>query len=173
MRHIVVLALGLVGLLLLIGQFLSPVHPLSGPSEGVTIASEAPAPQPSRMAGEGLEILRDESGQFHVDAAVNGAPLRFLVDTGADTVALTTGDAERAGLHVDPQSFQPIVQTASGQGLGTLAKVERLELGTTELRNIDVLVIKDLSVSLLGQSVLARMGRLELKGDRMVLEAPQ
>ena len=173
MRHIVVLALGLVGLLLLVGQFVSPVHPLSGPSAAVVIASATPAATSSPMAGDGLVIERDQTGQFHLDAAVNGAPTRFLVDTGADTVALTTGDAERAGLHVDQQAFLPIAQTASGQGLGTLAKVERIELGTTELRNVDVLVMKDLQVSLLGQSVLARMGRLELKGDRMVLDPPQ
>ena len=73
MRHIVVLALGLVGLLLLVGQFLSPVHPLSGPTAAVVIASEAPAPLSTRPVGEGLVIERDQSGQFHVDAAVNGA----------------------------------------------------------------------------------------------------
>ena len=38
------MALGLVVALLLVGQFLSPVHPLNGPTGGVVLATEAPKP---------------------------------------------------------------------------------------------------------------------------------
>lgn len=92
-----------------------------------------------------------------------------MVDTGADSVALTVADAQAAGIDVNPNGFQPIIRTASGTGYGTLVNVERLELGPTELRNVGAVVVKDLDVSLLGQSVLARLGKLELQGDKMVL----
>jgi len=170
MRHFVVLALGLVAALFLVGQFISPVHPLNGPAEGVAIATEAPAPEPAAFAGESTVLERDASGQFHVTAAVNGQDTQFLVDTGADAVALTLADAERAGIRFDPNTFQPILKTASGEGWGTLVQIEQLELGKTELRNVGAVVVKDLGTSLLGQSVLARLGKVELKGDRMVLE---
>lgn len=171
MRQFVFLALGLVAVLMLVGQFLSPVHPLNGAvgAEAVRAATGAKAPQ-GAFTAEGLVLDRDASGQFHLDAAVNGTSTRFLVDTGADSVALTVADAERAGIKVDPDTFQPILQTASGQGWGTLVELERIEVGRTELRNVGAVVVKDLGVSLLGQSVLARMGKVELKGDRMVLE---
>jgi len=78
-------------------------------------------------------------------------------------------DAERAGLDVNPDSFQPILQTASGQGWGTLVTLDRLQLGETELHNIGAVVVRDLPVSLLGQTVLGQLGKVELKGDRMVL----
>ena len=172
MKGFVIMAVGLVLALMLVGQFLSPVHPLSGPTGGVVIAAHAPAPAEARFTPEGLVIDRDASGQFHLDVALNGQPTKFLVDTGADAVALTIVDAERAGIKVDQSAFQPILQTASGQGWGTLITIDRLELGKTELHNVGAVVVKDLGVSLLGQSVLAQLGKVELKGDKMVLTPP-
>lgn len=170
MKGFVLMALGLVVALLLVGQFLSPVHPLNGPTGGVVLASEAPKPTPSAtMGADGMVIERDQTGQFHVDVAINDQPTKFLVDTGADSVALTVADAERAGLTVDPESFQPILKTASGEGWGTLVTLDRLQLGETELHNVGAVVVKDLPVSLLGQTVLSQLGRVELKGDKMTL----
>ena len=51
-----------------------------------------------------------------------------------------------------------------------MVTLERVQIGDTELRNVGAVVVRDLGVSLLGQTVLARMGRVELKGDRMVIE---
>lgn len=170
MKGFVVMALGLVVALLLVGQFLSPVHPLNGPTGGVVLATEAPKPAPAaKMSGDGLVIERDQSGQFHVSVEINDQPTQFLVDTGADSVALTVADAERAGLTVNPESFQPILKTASGEGWGTLVTLDRLQLGETELRNVGAVVVKDLPVSLLGQTVLSQLGKMELKGDKMTL----
>jgi len=86
MKGFLIMALALVAALLLVGQFLSPVHPLSGPTGGVVLASEAPRPVASTMTPEGLVIDRDQTGQFHVSAAINDQPVQFLVDTGADSV---------------------------------------------------------------------------------------
>jgi len=169
MKGFVLMALGLVVALLLVGQFLSPVHPLNGPTGGVVLATEAPKPAPTAMTPEGMVIERDQTGQFHVDVAINDQPTKFLVDTGADSVALTVADAERAGLTVDPDTFQPILKTASGEGWGTLVTLDRLQLGETELHNVGAVVVKDLPVSLLGQTVLSQLGRVELKGDKMTL----
>lgn len=169
MKGVVVIAVGLVLALLLVGQFLSPVHPLSGPTGDVVFATATAMPTTNTMTPEGMVIKRDQSGQFHVNVSINDQPTQFLVDTGADSVALTVADAERAGLTVNPDSFQPILKTASGDGWGTLVTLDRLQLGETELHNVEAVVVKDLPVSLLGQTVLSQLGRVELKGDRMVL----
>lgn len=170
MKGFVALALLLVAGLLVVGQFMAPVHPLNGPS-----ALAAPVDRATSISGhftpEGLVIDRDRSGQFHLETAVNGQKIRVLVDTGADTLALTVADAQAAGIDVNPNGFQPIVKTASGEGWGALVNVQRLEIGNTELHNVGAVVVKDLDVSLLGQSVLGRFGKLELQGDRMVLQA--
>jgi aspartyl protease family protein len=171
MKGLIALALFLVAALLLAGQLAAPVHPLDG---AATQAAAAARPAPTaHFAGEALVVQRDGSGQFHIDADVNGARTRFLIDTGADTVALTVADAEAAGITVNPNGFVPILRTASGQGYGTLVTLDRFQLGDTELHNVGAVVVKDLGVSLLGQTVLGQMGRLELQGDRMVLEQRQ
>ena len=172
MKGFVTIAIGLVLVLLLIGQQASKDRPLGGGPAGSASGAAAAAGSGAgagQFTAEGLTLDRDKSGQFHVSVSINGSQTRFLVDTGADSVALTVADAQAAGIDVNPNGFQPIIRTASGTGYGTLVNVERLELGPTELRNVGAVVVKDLDVSLLGQSILARLGKLELQGDKMVL----
>ena len=169
MKGFVALAVLLVAALLLAGEFVSPVHPLRDSAVATPTASPSAAPV-GRFAGEEMVLQRDGTGQFHVDARINGAATRFLVDTGADTIALTVADAEAAGIAVNPNGFVPILRTAAGEGWGTLVTLDRVELGDMELTNVRAIVARDLGVSLLGQSVLSRMGRVELSGDRMVIE---
>ena len=38
-----------------------------------------------------------------------------------------------------------------------------------EVRNVDAVVVEGLPTNLLGQSVLRRLGKVELSGDRMVI----
>lgn len=118
----------------------------------------------------GTELQRDGSGQFHLTARVNGDDTEFLVDTGADIVALTVEDARRLGIAVDPASFVPLMRTASGTGRGMIVELRSLEVAGHEFHNVDAVVMEGLGVNLLGQSVLRRFGSVELSGDRMVIK---
>jgi aspartyl protease family protein len=114
-------------------------------------------------------IRRDSSGQFHLTGQVNGEDVRFLVDTGADILALSVETAEAAGIEFDAASFEPITQTASGVGLGTQIEIEHLEVGGVQFDNVRAIIVEGLGVNLLGQSVLRRLGKVEMQGDRMVI----
>jgi aspartyl protease family protein len=116
-----------------------------------------------------MRLARDSSGQFHLTAQVNGQDTRFLVDTGADLVALTENDAEELGFNVPEGDFQPIMQTASGVGYGAPVMIDELTLGESTYRDVEAVVVRDLAVNLLGQSVLRRFARVELKGDQLVI----
>ncbi|MEP7222356.1 MAG: TIGR02281 family clan AA aspartic protease [Novosphingobium sp.] len=121
--------------------------------------------------GEGRTVIdRDDSGQFRLNARVNGHDTRFMIDTGADFVALTVGSAQDAGLPVDTAAFQPITRTASGTGNGATYTVEDLEVAGKTFHNMQVVVVEGLQTNLLGQSALSQIGRVELRGDRMVIE---
>ena len=120
-------------------------------------------------SGEALVLPRDSSGQFHLTGQVNGDDVTFLVDTGADVVALTVEDAQALGLDIDPEQFVPISRTASGVGYGMPIQLDRIEIGGEEFQDVEAVVIDGLGTNLLGQSVLRRMGRVELRGDEMVI----
>ncbi len=114
-------------------------------------------------------IHRDSSGRFSLDAKVNGNDTRFLVDTGADVVVLTVATAQNSGVPVDTSSFQPIVQTASGEGKGARYTVHELEVAGRSFRNVDVVVVEGLETNLLGQTLISKLGGVSVNGDSMVL----
>src|SRR5688500_6079381 len=64
------------------------------------------APLRHRLSSPRLQ--RSADGHFYVDAQVNGARIRFLVDTGATFVALTAADARRAGIVAQSERVKAI-----------------------------------------------------------------
>jgi len=132
----------------------------------LAVKAERSAPAES----EGLAVLRrDKTGQFHVTAAVNGVEGRFLVDTGADVVALSPEDADAMGVAFDAAAMGPILQTATGPANGVVASIDRLEVAGQELHDVPVAVVEGLDKPLLGQSALRKLGRVSLKGDRLII----
>jgi aspartyl protease family protein len=131
-------------------------------------AAVTPAPRPVNAGGlAAQELVRGPDGHFYADAQVNGAPIRFMVDTGATAVALTRDDAQRAGLQLGPER-------SVARGVGGLVEVvpvtiDRISLGAIEARHVRAAVVEDLDVSLLGQSFLSQVGSVEIQGDRMVM----
>ncbi|MBS3929949.1 MAG: TIGR02281 family clan AA aspartic protease [Sphingomonadales bacterium] len=142
------------------------------PEDHVAMAAESAEVQDARpMArhdeGDALLLKRDDSGQFHLTASVNGGDVRFLVDTGADMVALTEDTAEELGLTVG--EMQPIMQTASGVGYAAPVVIDEMVVAGVTMTNIDAVVAQGLSTNLLGQSVLGKLGSVNLQGDQMVI----
>jgi len=166
--NILWLGAGLIGLAVL-APSLRPGEALPPPAKP-KLAAEAAARPASEPAGNGFarrEIFRAADGHFYLDAQVNGARVRFLVDTGASLVALTAGDAQRAGIALPSER-------ATAEGAGGAVEVmpvtiERIAAGPLEARSVPAAIVPRLAVSLLGQSFLERVGRVEISGDRMVL----
>ena len=156
------IALAAVGAMCLVAVFMVP-RPRAAP---VAIASA----KPERKTGaEALMLRRDSSGQFRLEASVNGVPVEFLVDTGADIVALTEEEAANLNLSVFEGDFQPAMQTASGVGYGAKVRLDEMEVAGERLRDVEAVVVKGLTVNLLGQSALRKLGSVQLKGDRMII----
>ena len=129
-------------------------------------------PEPRRAnesSSDELVLERGGNGQFHLTAQVDGQDTDFLVDTGADTVALTVEEAERLGFPIDRESFEPLMQTASGTGYGTFVRLGTVEVAGSDFHDVEAAVIDGLEVNLLGQSVLRELGQVSLEGDRMVI----
>ena len=168
MHRFYIILLGSVGAMSLLAAAFSMNRPAgeAAPLAAATTAARGAVPDGWHDT-QALTLTRDGSGQFYVNANVNGESVRFLVDTGADMVALTPDEAEALGLNVG--EMQPIMQTAAGVGYGAPVTIDEIEVAGTVLRNVDAVVAQDLPVNLLGQSVLRKLGGVEMKGDRMVL----
>jgi len=155
------LFLFIVGLGLAIGAFMP-----SGHSHGSGHPHRVSTP--SEPAKETL-LERSDSGHFYTYAKVNGELVHFIVDTGADVVALTTDDAERLGIPVNPSQFYVIGEGASGPVRGMPVTIDSIEVDGKLVNDVDGVVLADSSMSLLGQSYLSRMGEVQMRGEYMVL----
>jgi len=137
-------------------------------AEGASTEPQAEEPV-MPFSGEGTSIERGADGRFHVDAAINGQSLPFLVDTGADQIALTVDDARSLGLDIDPDEFGPVGMGAGGVVNGLRVSLDSVEVVGRDLGALDAVVLDGLTHNLLGQSVLRRVGGLEISGDTMII----
>jgi len=160
--------------------WLAPGEP-DGAAQPGTVSSErnprvvaqrrnlAVAQEQQWVAGE-MILPRNEDGHFYADVTIEGVTSRMLVDTGATVIALTGADAEAMGIYWDEEAVQPVAKGASGPVYGVPVKLTTVQLGELEASNVDAIIVPEgLGVSLLGQSFLSRVGRVEMDGERMIV----
>jgi aspartyl protease family protein len=117
--------------------------------------------------GDTVTLYADSRGHFIATGVVNGVSLRFLVDTGASSVVLSSTDARRAGVSYQAGT-RVLTQTANGVVPVYTVKLDTLRIGDITLNNVDAAVIEGdkLPLALLGMSFLNRM---EMRRDGMTL----
>ena len=142
---------------------------------GATLAADwylhGTAPQQQVLDGGRIEIPLGRDGHFHLTAEVNGQPVRFMVDTGASSIALGPEDARRIGLDLDDLAYVGTAMTANGRVQTAPVTIDEIAIGDIVDRNVRAWVIGgDLDGSLLGMSYLRTFARVSFEGDLLVLE---
>jgi aspartyl protease family protein len=140
---------------------------IAGKRQRLKMGEQAYSAGTSTGTGE-VSLTADGAGQFLAPGSINGATVRFLVDTGATLVSLSTRDAVRAG--IDYRRGDPAIsETANGKAQVWHVKLDKVSLGNLTLTNVDALVhTTDMSVALLGMSFLNRM-EMKRDGNTMTL----
>lgn len=103
-------------------------------------------------------LYANTDGHFISDCQINGVTLKFLLDTGATSVALNSGDAKYA--NIDYKRGTPIqVSTASGVVNAYHVTIANLKIGSITLSQVEASVLEGGSPSmvLLGMSALNRL----------------
>lgn len=142
----------------------------AAPRETALLASTATPSAGQVISSEGaITLERQRDGHFYAEAQVNGAAVRFLVDTGATSIALTHDDAMRASVPLEAGAADLIGKGAGGELHGQFVTLDRVSLGHKEVRGASAAVVNGGEISLLGQSFLAQFASVSIEGDRMVL----
>ncbi len=117
-----------------------------------------------------MTVTASDDGGFYVMGQVNGAAVRFAIDTGANGVVLSPADAARAGVEMDTLKFASPSETANGVGYVAPVTLASLGVGQIKLTNVPAAVDKaPMTTSLLGMAFLKRLDSFEVKGDHLTL----
>jgi aspartyl protease family protein len=106
---------------------------------------------------QSVTLAADTAGHFLTEGQINGGPVRFVVDTGATTIALPAADARR--LNIDyRKGKRSQTRTANGTVQVYVVTLERVKVGSIELHSVEGIVIEQgLDIALLGMSFLSRV----------------
>ncbi len=123
------------------------------------------------MSGVAVSIPKSKrDGQFWTEATVNNGYVKFLVDTGASSVALTPEDARKAGIRLDQLDYNIPISTAGGENVAASVTLKSISVGPVTIRNVRALVVPEgLSTSLLGMTYLGELQRVEATPDALIL----
>lgn len=119
--------------------------------------------------GAVVTLMADGRGQFLTNGSINGASVRFMVDTGATYVSLTAVDAARAG--IDYRRGRPgVSSTANGIIQSWRVPGATVRLGDITLHEVELSVSEtSMPWVLLGMSFLNRV-EMQRNGDTMTLK---
>lgn len=139
----------------------------------VSAGGGTPAAGPVTVARTGSTILEaDRTGHYRGTFRLNGKAIEAMVDTGASLVAINETTARRIGVSIASLDFKYPISTANGETRAAHIRLQRVEIGTVRVEDVDAFVLRDkaLSGTLIGMSFLKRLGGYSAEGDRMRLE---
>lgn len=143
------------------------ITPTLAPELRAAVLTETPV---VRHTQSNAAVRKSADGHFWAEARVQGRHVRFLVDTGASTVALTKADARRLGLEPQALTFDQPVSTAAGPTMAAAVTLDYVSVAGARIEDVEALVLEDgLDVSLLGMTYLGRLSRFEASRDALIL----
>ena len=130
---------------------------IEGRSQELRLGSAVSASYQPRERHE-VRVLKDSRGGYFVDGLINGQPVRFLVDTGATSIAMSERHAERLGIPHRVDGLRIGVGTASGDAVGYQISLRSVSVGGIGLQQVKAVVIEGDSPRevLLGMNVLGQ-----------------
>jgi aspartyl protease family protein len=119
--------------------------------------------------GRSIVLPAGPGGHFMAAGSINARPVRFMVDTGATTIALGRGEAQRVGLDLSGAQ-RVMMQTAGGSVAGHALTLSAVTVGEVTLANVSAVVMPtEMPFVLLGNSFLSRF-QMQRDNDVMRLE---
>jgi aspartyl protease family protein len=122
----------------------------------------------SRASGGRVTLTADARGHFETLGTINGATVRFLVDTGASMISMGIYDARRIGINY-LQGERGYSNTANGVARVYRVRLDTVKVGEITLNGVDGLVHEgSMPFVLLGMTFLNRV-EMNRQGDTLTL----
>ncbi len=127
---------------------------------------------PVAMGGGGkanrIVLKAGNGGHYMTAGQINGKAVQFMVDTGATSIAMSSIDAERAGINY--KTGQPVrMSTANGVTQGYRIKLASVRVADVEIYEVDAVVTPEaMPFMLLGNSFLTRF-QMTQENDQLTL----
>ena len=142
---------------------------VGGKKRPLRIGQHAVGAAPGADGSGRISMLADPQGHFFTTGSVNGAMVRFMVDTGATSIALGASDARRVGLDFN-KGEKGLTQTANGATVVSRHVLDTVTIGDVTLHRVEAVVLQnEMPVALLGMSFLNRM-EMQRDGNTMTLK---
>ncbi|HEX2270689.1 MAG TPA: retropepsin-like aspartic protease [Pyrinomonadaceae bacterium] len=126
------------------------------------------ATAPSASTSGTTTLVADSRGHFFTTGQINGMSVRFLVDTGATSVALSATDARNLGINYRAGK-RGHANTANGVIPIYVIRLDNVRVGEITLNNVEATVSEGPHhVALLGMSFLNRT-QMKRDGDTLTL----
>jgi len=116
-------------------------------------------------------LWANHSGHFLTSGSINDIPVRFLVDTGATDIAMSSIAADRIGLRYKSDGRPGVASTASGLVRTYNLKLTQVKVGDIVMHNVDAGIIEGSFPQeiLLGMSFLGKLD-MRQEGSKMELK---
>lgn len=120
-----------------------------------------------------------EDGVCKVRCQINGLPLHFVFDTGASDVTLSMVEANfmMKNNYLTPNDVigdRHYMDANGNVSVGTLINLRNVNLGDLNLNNVRASVVRNQKAPLLlGQSVLNRLGKIEIDNKKNIIRISQ
>jgi len=129
--------------------------------------------EPERSTGKKTILkMENDNGVKYVWIEINGLRLKFIFDTGASSICISSSEASvlyRQGTLqkddiLDVQYFQDATGTISA---GTRINLKTVKIGDRTLNNIEATVIDNSQAPLLlGQTAFEKFGKISIDNDK-------
>lgn len=130
-----------------------------------------------RSIRKGTKVtMEKESGVYLVPIKVNGLDLKFIFDTGASSISLSSAEAAvmyRQGQITDDDIIgqQQFQDATGGVSVGTIVRLKTVEIGGIVLHNVEASVVDNIQAPLLlGQTALSKFGKVTIDYNNNTIE---
>lgn len=122
-----------------------------------------------------ISIAANRSGSYYINGTINNVPVRFHIDTGATTIAMSRAKGTEIGLLFE-KGIPVIAATASGKIPAFAGSCQRVTVGEIELANVICSVSEKLDDGILNHEVLLGMSflrRINMRQENGILTLSQ